>query len=677
MMFRASVLIGLVSLGRAVSAQEPDSLDIVWPVSSVSWEESVLEGFTGEDASFLAEELAAMRENPVDLNRAREADLERIPGFSQILVQEIVERRNEKPFKSTRELLTLSGMNRDLFVRIRDFVMVGDPSRAQLVNGSIRQRSKRSVEETRDFKSGAFDGNIFQLYERINIVYLPEIGHLPSEVRAGLVFEKDPGERSLSDHRVGFVEFRNVPLIRQAVLGNYQLAYGQGLVLWGSSALGKSNEAVDAVRKKGRGARAYTYATENQAFQGIALTPASGGDGFLSHVELTGFYSYTHRDASFNQDGTVNGLQTDGLHRNALERSRENYLLETLGGANVEFRTSRGSVGATFYAQQFDRYFVINDSVRNRFDFRGGRHAVGGIHFEWGVEEWASFGEFAVDRRSQKALLTGIYRDSRNFDFIVVYRQYDRDYQNLHAFGFGEQNGKTQNERGLYTGIKWKPVRGRVIQSYYDLYRFPWRSFDVPQSVSGDDFMIQWSEDLTRRNNLTFVFKNERKDQAVHTTDEFDRDVTVVEQGTTRRLRSQWTYLPLSMLRLRTRVENSWSSIQQISDRLHGLLLFEDFRCVPTPDLTVQARITYFDSDPGILLYEYENDVEGVFSNAVFSGRGRRWYIMAGYKLNRHLRVAMKYWEMVKDGVENIGSGGDTIHGNRSREITVSMDASF
>lgn len=643
-------------------------------------EEKILDSYTeSSDATQISEDLDYYLHNPVDINTASQSELERVPGLPPFLAKAIVDYRKRNVFLSVRDLIKVPGLTREVFVQFKDFVTVRGQVSEKRYDVAYRHRAKRNIEQTQNFRNDKYEGNIYQIYQRINATYQSFFSDPQAQIRAGAVLEKDPGERKLNDHQVGFIEIRQFPYLRKAVVGNYQLEFGQALALWSPSGMSKSSETIQSVKKKGRGISAYNYATENAGFFGAAAQFDLNSVRALKNIDLTGFYSYKQLDASFNPNGTVNSILTDGLHRDSSELSKKNYLLETVEGVNMDYRFGSSRIGLTFYAQQFDRRFVANDSIRNRYHFTGAENTVISFHHDifWGPVNF--FGEAAKDKNNRWAYNSGVQGYGPKIEWVIFYRNYAKDFQSLHGYAFGEQNGKTQNEEGVYTGVKFKPRRGTTLQAYYDIFRYPWRSFDVPKPVTGDDFLIKLEQRIWRRTEAEVQFKNERKDRAVKILDIFGREITVVEKEIVQRLRCQWDVQIAGEVRLRSRVERSWYRMDGIpGSKESGILFYEDIRTVLRKNLTLYGRLSFFDTHSfNTAIYEYENDLEGVFTNTAFSGKGKRWYLMLKYAWNKNIRIGMKYWELYRDDLDRIGSGGDAIDGNILRKASMSLDLIF
>ncbi|MFN0157897.1 MAG: hypothetical protein ACKVRP_07480 [Bacteroidota bacterium] len=107
----------------------------------------------------------------------------------------------------------------------------------------------------------------------------------------------------------------------------------------------------------------------------------------------------------------------------------------------------------------------------------------------------------------------------------------------------------------------------------------------------------------------------------------------------------------------------------------NGYLLFQELRYRTSESLTLEFRMVFFETDSyDSRLYEFENDLRGVFSNPALYGSGRRWYVLARYKVNHVLALSMKYAETQRDGVTSISSGPSEIVGDIDNRLSMQLD---
>lgn len=105
-----------------------------------------------------------------------------------------------------------------------------------------------------------------------------------------------------------------------------------------------------------------------------------------------------------------------------------------------------------------------------------------------------------------------------------------------------------------------------------------------------------------------------------------------------------------------------------------GVLLYEDFRWRPLSFLRVDARVLFFDvNDFAARLYAYENDVGSAFSAPLFSGRGRRQYVLATVTPHPSLFLQAKIATTVYEDVQHVGSGLGETAGRRLTDVRLQL----
>jgi hypothetical protein len=106
-----------------------------------------------------------------------------------------------------------------------------------------------------------------------------------------------------------------------------------------------------------------------------------------------------------------------------------------------------------------------------------------------------------------------------------------------------------------------------------------------------------------------------------------------------------------------------------------GLLLYQDLRWKPTPQLSVSSRLAFFDTDSyDTRIYEFESELRGSVSNPALYGKGRRWYVTVGYTLFEGVGFSAKCSQTYRDDLKVIGSGPDQIDGNVESRLTAQID---
>jgi len=629
--FKNLVLLALIILPCCANGQEPV-------------EEKLLETLEeSSEQSELYDLLLSLKQNPINLNTADVSELERIPVLPPGLRQEIIQyRTSHGAFESKEELLLVPGMDAELFELIADLVYVSPPAVPvkTFSRFDLRSRVLDRVDRPIGFKNGTFEGSPQKIYHKLRY-------QLGERLHAGLLLEKDSGERRWDDLRLFYISSQ-VTKNFSLLVGNYQLEIGQGLVLWGPYGFFKSADAVFPIRKTGRGFRGYTSVDENAALFG------GGAKLDLVNFEVTAFASRTD-----NKDTVAESV---------------------IGGRIQYARTNRWSIGGTFYISSFDKEIENPDLFRNRFEFRGRDNHVAGLDWEWHSKHLVLFGEAARSKSGGRALIAGAQIDLERIQLALLFRNYDRDFQNFHGFGFAEVNGTTQNERGYYTGLHYKVTRSTTLSAFHDIFFHPWRTFFEPLPFEGQETLVQLEQKVGRQIKLTLRFRSQEKQQTEEFRDAFAREKDEFVLNKNQQWRAQLDYQVSPQLALRSRFEYVSFRLQRFnpfSGKMteQGALLYQEFRFKLNQQLQLSARLTFFDTDSfDSRVFQYENDLPGLVTNRVLFGEGSRWYVLVKYRPFRFIEFSAKYSETFRDDVTEIGTGADQIAGNLDRRFGLQLD---
>lgn len=634
-------------------------------------EEKLLEDqVESSEQSELYEILSNLREHPININKAEVEQLEIIPGVTPSLLQEIIRYRQRKGgFSSVEELLAVPGMDEETFNNIREFVMAPSPKQPRIrkIQFDWRTRLLDRIDRPQGFGNGTYASSPQKIYHRLRFVS-------GAKIQGGLLLEKDSGESRWDDLRLYYVSFdlgKDISLL----FGHYQLEAGQGLVLWSPYGFSKSADAVYPIMKKPRGVRGYSSVDENAAFFGATASLNRGP------FQIITFASRSKLDATVISDDEVSGIYSAGFHRNERELDKKDAVTESLFGGTFKVKDSGGlSLGATYYVSSFDKTFNDPDLTRNRFKFRGRENYVVGFDWNWSVKNFRLFGEAARSKNGGRAILLGSRLSFEPIQLAFLLRNYQKGFQNFHSFGFGDNNGTTQNEKGYYTGIFYKITSTTKLSAYFDIFFHPWRTFFEPLPVEGKEFFSQIEQKIGRQVKVTFRFREKRENQTHTFKDALNRDKQEFVECRRIQWRGQIDYRVSSQIRFRTRLESLSLTFNRFlpdenNINEHGILLYQQVMLQPRRNIKIYGRLTFFDTESfNSSIFQYENDLPGVVTNRALFGRGNRWYLLIKYKPLKRFEVSLKYSETYRDDVSVIGTGPDQIDGNLDRRFGLQID---
>lgn len=539
-------------------------------------------------------------------------------------------------------------------------VQLAEPEdgRPQSTLVSIRSRFSRKLQLTRGIIDGAYAGSGMSSYQRC-------ILQRGSQLSAGIILEKDAGEARWNDLATAHLLVKDVALVSTLVVGDYYIEAAQGLVLWRGIDFSKGAEVFTPTLRRERGVRPHTSANEHSFLSGVA------GELQLGAIHSTLFYSRRQLSASVDSLGSVTSLPSSGLHRTSTEQLHRGNLTENLFGIRLRSGVNRLHFGTTVYTSGLSRTLMIDAGRR----FSGDHLSAFSFDFSVGLEDVALFGEWARVNNIVGGISGIILGQNSNAKFIASVRHYPRNFFTMHGLAFGERSS-TSNEQGIYLGVSLKPSRRIRVSSYFDQYRFPESPGSYPFSTGGNDFLIQVAVKPSAGFGLTTRYQRKVSDEPIPLLNSNGFETMILFRQQQHRARLSLDYAMSESVTLRSRVERIW--FVGAGGKETGMLFFEDIRAAVSERFSWHARVVLFNTDSfNSRIYEYENDLDGVFSLPVLYGRGVRWYFLGSFRVTGSLEVSAKYSELLRDDVKYIGSGDEALPGNRDNKIAVQLDVRF
>jgi len=231
---------------------------------------------------------------------------------------------------------------------------------------------------------------------------------------------------------------------------------------------------------------------------------------------------------------------------------------------------------------------------------------------------------------------------SKFAELVFLYRHYPEDFSQVHSFGFGENNGNTQNESGLYSGLSVEPFKGLEVNAYFDQFKFPYRTYSNPASTSGNDFLTNVNYAFNKDLTLNFRYKSKNKEDTRTVQDESGRLVKKIDNRSQTNFRLGFDYDITDRFKLRSRYDYVFVKYDLFGGNNKGSLFFTDLRFNPAMGVSISTRFLFFETDSyDSRLYEYEEDIRGVMSNLGLYGKGRRWYVMVKFKPLSYVEISV------------------------------------
>jgi len=623
----------------------------------------------------LVEFLMRLATNPVNINRDGLDELSGVPGLNLQLAQATIRYRETiKPFENTRELLEVDGIGEVTLAHILPFVTIGGSSERRQdlylnpkywTHGS-RLESLAGYQRVITPREGYSRPDSLGGYLGSPVKYNHRIRYQSDHLSLNLTQDKDPGEPLAYpadfDYTSWHIGIKDAGVLKNMVVGDFRVSYGQGLTLWNGGAFGKSSSVIGAVIKNDSGIRPYTSYQETNGFRGVAATIGR-------RLQVSGLYSNRKQSASETGEGRMRFPSASGLHRTLTETERRLNLRQETFGGRIRYQFSHGIVGVSGYRNSFDRDIEKGAQPYQLFDFEGRQISVLGTDLRLVLGPATIFSEVARSSNRSFGVITGAeFSVLQGTDIAMAYRNYAKDFHSVFGSGFGEQS-TPQNETGFFTGVQQQFGSIFQVNAYIDFFRTHLPRFRNSRPTSGTDWLAR--VDVEPLPNLSFYLQLRSKlwEQQMESTDPFGRETTAMGTEMRSNARLHLEYHILDNLRLRSRYDVVRYK-ETYSDATFGQLIYQDVRITPTSALTLDARITIFETDDfNSRVFQFENDLLYVMSNAMLFDQGQRSYVVLRYQPLPYLTIRIKAATTLYENRRVIGSGLDMIHGRRKTDF--------
>lgn len=628
------------------------------------------EGINTEDyeAAFeeLLQEYLLLQEYPININSEEVMKLEEMGLLNHFQIESLRQyRRMYGNLLFLNELMMLEDFNEHTIAVIAPIVCFGQSEQEKewekVTPGKFATLGKHqlTVNYAQKFNSNEEETAYLGSPMKLQVKYTY---HYRQKFRAGVVMEKDAGEPfffgkitdSLQElvrqyRKPGFDFYgfhlyssdialtrkrrhdtKNVLVVKDFVAGDYMLSFGQGLTLWTGMSMGKTAGGSN-VMKRAAGIKPKASSGEGKFFRGAATTLK------LNDFYATAFYSLRDIDAnvslldSLDDAEQVSSLLETGYHRTLNELTKRNTLRQQVFGGHLSYSTPQLEVGMTAYHLRLSAPLQLKPSKYNQFYFQGDRLTNVGLDFRWTLRKTAFFGEVAWSDNGAFGGLAGLTMKPAGYlHFTLLYRNYDKRFQNLFNAAFGESS-RRQGEEGVYLGLEASPIPRWKLLAYSDFYRFTWLGSQVYSPSWGQEYVLKVEHQISHTAAMQFRWKSKTKMRNSPQNEVFSYYPVFY---TKRTASLQISYGISDALVFTNRAEYSRYLIHDGPDS-RGYFLSHDLAWKPEgKPYALTFRYALFRSDDyNSHLTVYENDVLGGFSIPALHGSGIRIYLLGRLKL--------------------------------------------
>ncbi len=648
------------------------------------------------DYTSLVERLVELSESPINLNTAKEEDLQHLIFLTDFQIANLLSyRKKVGHIQSIYELQFLYGFDAELVQLMMPFVFIGK-EKAEIPNfgkmlkygrNDVFLRYERILEQQKGYIPLTEEGlaknpDKARMLGSPDKLYVRYKFHYKDKLSFGLTAEKDAGEQFFKGaQKYGFdfysahFQWRDVGIFKTINLGDYSLSFGQGLVAWSGMSFGKTPYVMNVARK-GKGIYRYSSTNENQFFRGVATTVK------LGQFELSGFFSYKPIDANINNTDTldqvmsVTSFQNVGYHRTPSEVADRHAINQTIAGGNVKYSYKNFRIGTTYAWYHYNAELTLPKKPYLLYNFQGNSFSNIGIDYRWQIQKLALFGEYAMNDVGKPALIAGATASvAPQLNISLVYRNLHPGYYAGYAGSFGERSG-VNNERGLFLGADISLFPGWKLRGYFDMFRFPWLTFHASAPSDGYDWFAQLDYSLNRSVSMFLRAKGQEKAASFYNE---SKPIALMLPEKSFKLRYSIDIKPDKQWKLKTQVEYNAFKPNNKDKTEHGYLLSQDLIWqLPDFPLKLTGRFALFRTDSyNARIYAYEYDVLYAFSVPAYYYHGKRMYLLVKYSPFDRLDIWFKIARTYYDNKDVISSGLTEINGSARTDVKLQLRYKF
>ncbi|MBO4802172.1 MAG: helix-hairpin-helix domain-containing protein [Bacteroidaceae bacterium] len=576
-----------------------------------------------------------LHEHPLNINTATYQQLIALPFLSETAVNGILRYRTfNGPLRTLGELMLIREVSFRERRWLRQCVFAGEDPSVQ-----TRRDSLRRLQDRHEFLARAD----VPLYQRAGWPWARGIGQ---RVRytwqhgrrwdVGLRAENDAGEPRFDgttptfDSFGGHVMLHDAGCIQTAIVGDFKVGFGQGLIINNSLRLGK---VTNSLWRSTGNLRPHRSTDEVNFLRGAAATVR------LNNAwSITAFYSHRKLDASVSKNGTIQSINTTGLHRTETELARKGSLTSQTaaihGTLNLKLETLNSlTLGLTALFQHYDRYFQQSNALYRRIYPNG--YEFGAASFDYGFRSRHLLfgGETALSTvlgtapgqssSTSPALATlnkvG-WRFSPGTQLAVIQRYYSYSYFTPHANAFSE-NSRVQNESGVAVLLDAERVGPFILRAFFDYFYHPWPRYTMTKASDGWEALLQTTYQHSRNTSLLLRYRlksHEKSDR---------RRLSHLARATfTHTLSPCWTAQATALFTaLHTNASEDSGTLLPASNSIGFSLSPRIDYTTPSGRLRAAALCTFFRTDDfDSRLFLYEPSVLQTFGLSQLYGRGQR-----------------------------------------------------
>ena len=532
-----------------------------------------------------------------------------------------------------------------------DTVSVDSASRYSLRS---RTGTPLNAQGQQGFQTGQYLGSPYAIEDRVRA--------RSPQLELGVVQDKRSWEPQFGDRLNGFVALRSPvqiagPLhIQHAVVGDYTLAFGDGLLFGGGASSGKSLDAVNAVEQRSFGIRGTLNNSSSRGLRGGAVEFGVGP------ASIAVFASDRFIDANIQGD-TIQTLYPSPYHRTASELAYKNTAETGTTGiraviSNADTSNTFLSVGATAFEFSYDHPYsgtpsapFIGTSIRAAsIDAL----AVGQI-----LSATAEAALSASDTGQAVAwTISGVAQPSSTVGISLLYRHIPYGFISPYGEMSGSAMSSLSNANGVYLGVEFSPIDSVLrLNAYADVQNSLLPISTLFEKQKPDYFAASFLTLFSGALDLSLAFRaNENTN--ITTVQDSLRSIYATITGDQTSIRLEAEFHANSDVHFKTKIEHLSVTSPTIPFQ-QGWIAMEELRAWARQiHSSLSISVSRFQTDSYYSsMYLYEGSVPSSGAVLLLDGSGWRVGFRATTHILKNLTFSLATTGSIFDAPRTIGSG--------------------
>jgi hypothetical protein len=580
---------------------------------------------------------------PLDLNAASLEELEASALFSSYQVYNLIKYREKfGSIYSIYELINLSGFNPSYLIEIAPFVKFSSElipkvrfkgkhmlmiNTEQAFPLNDQYRVDPGLEDNSGFTGSPLKTSIrirSQPWERLSMA---------------LSYEKDAGElflyRNKPQFLSGYLSYKGKGIIKQLVIGDFQLNQGAGLVN-GSGFIHKAGD-FHVNRQSLSRIRPYASLTESGYEQGGACK--IGTKNFLLLLWAS-YHKISLSPAAFGEnpqgDKWLDFQRTSGLHRNKNELEGRDLVYRIHCGIQLLYTYRK----LTFGILHGKEWIGPSNKAMTQLEVKPQVPPFQKIslHGNWSKRQFQIFGELSASQFSSLAFLLG---SSVHFnDFVhgnLLLHHYGHEYQGSLPSSYGS-GSDIKNEQGLAINLQVETGKLITAELTAEVFRYPMPRYltTVPSGAYSLDLSLHNPGSQMLEWRARIYSKTWQSTEA----DENSR-IRLLKDHRVNRLDGQLTYNHDDIFKWQSRLVIGYSSSQNKPAPAYAAV--QQLTLSSSVNLKVSAQLVLFHvCNWDNRIYLYEPGFYYSFNFPVYYGSGQKTTLLFTYKPTSGITIASK-----------------------------------